>query len=167
MDRQFTSFNELAAAPSFGSTDGTFPNHISDITSDSWDSTTLNMARFTGVAEFKGCPFYACTNEEQRGGILEPPHIHIKLRDGSSIPQKFWLSSFLDHDSQEKIKKGETIEREFNVSFAKGNATPEVQRDIIKHLNKHKDAVMKEWNNYVRDYQGKHVPYSLFPEKPQ
>jgi len=153
MDRLFYSFNELADAPAFGNA-GEYAASAYVANTEQLDNgweLTLNMAQFNKVAKFNGCPFYACSSEEQHGGMLESPHIHININTGRGSPkQKFWISSFLDNTSRSQLKQGSTIEREYQVSFAQGSVPPEIQRDIIKHLNKHKDAVMKEWNDYVR-----------------
>ena len=166
MDRQFTSFNELAAAPAFGSTDGISSGHVPNVEPHTWDSATLNMARFNGVAEFKGCPFYACANETQHGGFLEPPHIHIKLKDqrGTS-EQKFWLSPNLTQEQRLQAQQGNKFTRSFDVSFARGNAPEHVQTAIIKHLKDNEKEVKREWNQYVLDNYKEFSSYSLFSEK--
>ena len=134
---------------------------------DVWDANILNMARFNDIAAFNGRPFYACSNEIQHGGMLEPPHVHIKLHTGSGVSeQKFWLSPPLDTESRERVQRGETIVRKYEVSPDKNNrAKPEVQRAIMRHLDEQKVSAMHDWNNYVKQDYAQHVSYSLFPEK--
>ena len=126
---------------------------------------TFNMATFKNIPPFNGCMFFLNPNERQHDGTLEPPHVHIKLNIGKGkSKQKFWIAKPFSTEDREKMRREDTVLREFEVKLAEGSASPEILRDIVKHLNRNKIAVMKDWNDTVRRDYSDAIKYSLFPE---
>lgn len=92
----------------------------------------FNMAQFTSIPPFKGKPFVAWSNEEMNGGVLEPPHVHIKLQEGE-------LKCWLGKDKNQ-------------VSKARDTRVPEhIVKAVIRHIQDNWMGAAQDWNKYVED----------------
>ena len=115
------------------------------------DEAIDNMAQFTSIPPFNKEYFYASSGDNSHGGVLEPPHVHIRL-NGQRL--KFWIAkteSIQKPLPQPTDDPSTFIARTFHVSSATPNLLPKLQQPIIDHLTKHENALKHEWNNYVKN----------------
>jgi len=111
----YRNFNEMAAA------------HMTSEPNLKADMSVFNMGNVKTAPPFRGFRFYTWTDEEQYGGKLEPPHVHVDTKGSGEA--KIWLGA-----SKSEVQLAENH-----------GVAGHVVNDIVRHVAKYRQNYMDHW----------------------